>query len=208
MHLLAVPRHEAILAKIQIDVGNFIKKERVDMKLHLGCGPKYIEGWIHCDALEYKHVDIVGPVDSLPFDDCMAEIVYASHVLEHFGRHECTSVLAEWYRVLKPSGVLRLAVPNFMAACEVYLDPDVGNSIELIKGLVCGGQKDKFDYHGNIFDFKSLGNMLKSVGFQSIKTWDWRQTEHSHIDDYSQAYLPHMDKMSGKLVSLNMEAIK
>ena len=178
------------------------------MKLHLGCGPKYIEGWIHCDALEYQHVDIIGPVDSLPIDDCMAEIVYASHVLEHFGRHECISVLSEWYRVLKPGGILRLAVPNFMAACEVYLDASLGDNIDLIKGLVCGGQKDEFDFHGNIFDQKSLEAMLKSVGFQSVKTWDWRATEHSHIDDYSQAYLPHMDKDSGKLVSLNLEAIK
>ena len=32
--------------------------------------------------------------------------------------------------------------------------------------------------------------------------------KHSDIDDYSQAYIPHMDKDNGTLMSLNVEAIK
>ena len=68
--------------------------------------------------------------------------------------------------------------------------------------------KDKYDYHGNIFDYSSLESALKSAGFKTVRTWNWRETEHSHIDDYSQAYLPHMDKNSGKLVSLNVEGLK
>ena len=41
-----------------------------------------------------------------------------------------------------------------------------------------------------------------------IMRYNWRETEHFHIDDYSQTYFPHMDKESGKLMSLNVEAIK
>ena len=29
-----------------------------------------------------------------------------------------------------------------------------------------------------------------------------------YIDDYSQSYYPHMDKEDGKLMSLNVEAVK
>jgi hypothetical protein len=46
------------------------------------------------------------------------------------------------------------------------------------------------------------------VGFKEVYLWDWRETEHSHIDDFSQAYLPHMDKENGVLMSLNIEAKK
>ena len=49
---------------------------------------------------------------------------------------------------------------------------------------------------------------LNLVGFKDIKRYDWRLTEHSNVDDFSQAYLPHMEKSNGKLMSLNVEAIK
>ncbi|GAI73713.1 unnamed protein product, partial [marine sediment metagenome] len=44
-------------------------------------------------------------------------------------------------------------------------------------------------------------------GFINIKKYDWWSVEHSEIDDFSKAYLPHMDK-KGVLVSLNVEAKK
>ncbi len=49
---------------------------------------------------------------------------------------------------------------------------------------------------------------LKEVGFKDIRRYDWRETEHSDIDDFSQCYLPHMDKENGMLMHLNIEAIK
>ena len=33
--------------------------------------------------------------------------------------------------------------------------------------------------------------------FKKIRYWDWRLTEHSKVDDYSQAYFPHMNKKDG-----------
>ena len=46
------------------------------------------------------------------------------------------------------------------------------------------------------------------MGFKEVYRYDWRETEHSNIDDFSQAYIPHMDKENGELMSLNIEAIK
>jgi len=43
---------------------------------------------------------------------------------------------------------------------------------------------------------------------RNIKRYNWKDTEHSKIDDHSQAYLPHMDKDNGTLISLNVECIK
>lgn len=33
-------------------------------------------------------------------------LIYASHLLEHFGRYQYKDVLKEWFRVLQPGGVL------------------------------------------------------------------------------------------------------
>ena len=49
---------------------------------------------------------------------------------------------------------------------------------------------------------------LESLGFAEVKTWDWKNSEHSSYDDFSQAYLPHMDKENGVLMSLNIQAKK
>ena len=113
------------------------------MKIHLGCGPKYFPGWYHIDALEYDHVDMVSEVNNLDFiNEGSVEIVYASHLLEHFGRNEYKDVLRSWYRVLKPNGILRLAVPDFESVLNEYL---LNRNIKDLTGLVIGGQKDIYD---------------------------------------------------------------
>ena len=56
--------------------------------------------------------------------------------------------------------------------------------------------------------FDINNNSLKISEFSNIKLWDWRTTEHSQFDDYSQAYIPHMDKENGTLISLNVECKK
>lgn len=58
-------------------------------------------------------------------------------------------------------------------------------------------------YHKTTYNFKKIKNLLESSGFKNVKRYDWKDTEHSHIDDHSQAYFPHMDKENGKLISLN-----
>lgn len=179
------------------------------LKLHVGCGPKYIPGFVHLDALAAEHVDYVGKAEELDmFDDGSVELIYASHILEHFGRHRYESVLAEWYRVLSPGGVLRLAVPDFEVCAKLYVAGRLEGGIEDITGLIVGGQKDEYDYHSMIFDRPSLTATLRHVGFSDVRDWDWRKTEHADIDDFSQAYLPHMQKETGALVSLNLEALK
>ncbi|WP_186394429.1 MULTISPECIES: methyltransferase domain-containing protein [unclassified Stappia] len=178
-------------------------------KLHLGCGVKHIPGFYHVDALDYPHVDRIGPVEDLSFiADGTVGLIYACHVLEHFGRKEYRDVLAEWCRVLAPGGVLRIAVPDFRAAAELYLDPSNGIALPQVLGLLVGGQRDQYDYHKMVFDEETLSAALIEVGFTSVRRWDWRTTEHSGLDDYSQAYLPHMEKDTGRLVSLNLEGVK
>ena len=63
-------------------------------------------------------------------------------------------------------------------------------------------------YHKTTYDYKSLKKVLETVGFRCVKYWDWRKVEHGKYDDYSQSYIPHMDKNNGKLMSLNIECYK
>ena len=62
-------------------------------------------------------------------------------------------------------------------------------------------------YQKTVYDFKSLKNLLEKNGFKNVKKYDWQKTVHKDYDDYSQAYVPHMDK-KGIQISLNLEATK
>jgi len=177
------------------------------MKLHLGCGMTYIPGFIHVDVIKYPHVDYVQSIDNLSdiFCDNSISLIYCCHVLEHFHRKRVLNVLNEWYRILEPSGILRISVPDFEKLCEVYTET---KDINYVIGPIIGRQDYLYNVHYNIFDYNSLEKALLTTGFSIIRRYDWRDTEHSNVDDYSQAYIPHMDKENGKLISLNVEAIK
>ena len=41
-----------------------------------------------------------------------------------------------------------------------------------------------------------------------MRRWDWRTTSLTHIDDYSHAYLPQMEKETGRQTGLNLEVVK
>jgi predicted SAM-dependent methyltransferase len=176
------------------------------MKLHLGCGKRHIPGFVHIDAIDYPHVDHVAAIDNLSFlPDNSATLIYNCHVLEHFKRRDVVRVLTEWKRVLKPGGVLRISVPDFAGICLVY---ERHRDLQLVIGALFGRQDYLYNIHYNVFDFPSLSAVLGEAGFTNIVKYDWRKTEHANIDDYSQAYIPHMDKKNGMPISLNVECAK
>ena len=184
------------------------------MKLHLGCGKRFMPGFVHVDLADYKHIDHRCDVRVLPmFRDFTANLIYASHVVEYFNRDEVVDVLKEWRRVLKKGGTLRLAVPNFEALVRVYIKHH--KDLDLVRGPLYGKWEipgtGKTIHHKTVYDFSSLRIVLEKAGFVSIRRWDWRKVfvgEYKDFDDFSQAYIPHMDKEGGILISLNVEADK
>lgn len=176
------------------------------MKLHLGCGKRYIPGFVHIDAVDHPHVDHVATIDNLSFiPNDSVDLIYNCHVLEHFKRRDVVRVLKEWHRVLKPGGILRTSVPDFAQLCEVYRR---FGKLELVIGPLFGRQDYLYNIHYNAFDFPTLSALMQEAGFVRVRRYDWRETEHAHVDDFSQAYIPHMDKENGILISLNVECDK
>lgn len=181
-------------------------------KLHLGCGKRHIPGFIHVDLADFPHIDHRHPIDRLPMiDDASVDLIYCCHALEYFGRIEVMDVLGEWARVLVPGGVLRLAVPDFDALIEVY--KKYGGLDRLLGPLygrfeIEGSGGPEVLYHRTVYNFDDLKALLEACGFGRVRRYDWRQTLHKDYDDFSQAYVPHMDKENGLLISLNVEADK
>lgn len=178
------------------------------LKLNLGCWTRnFGPDWKHIDGGDLPHLDSHDIVN-LPYDDNSVDLIYASHVFEYFDREEGLEVLKKWFSKMKPGAILRIAVPDFEAMTKLYISKQY--PLKKFLGPLFGKMKmgDETIYHKTTYDFNELHELLKSAGFSNIKLYDWRNTEHSHFDDHSQSYLPHMQKDTGTLLSLNIECIK
>jgi predicted SAM-dependent methyltransferase len=178
------------------------------MKFNIGCGKRnFGNDWIHVDGGNYNHLNS-SDIFISTYEDNSADLIYASHLIEYFNRDEVLPLLRRWKEVLKPNGVLRLAVPNFEIFAKLYIKGEY--SLDSFLGPLYGKMEmvENTIYHKTTYDFTSLKKLLKTIGMKEIKKYDWRQTEHSEFDDHSQAYLPHMNKENGLLMSLNVECIK
>lgn len=177
-------------------------------KLNLGCGKCYLppeQGWFNIDLFTSGKADAYYDVTSLPFEKDSFSLLYCSHILEHCHRHTIVATLSHWRSLLRTGGILRLAVPDFAAIVEWY--NRTGN-LDDVMGLLYGRQDMHLNRHTVAFDANTLRRDLVRAGFEHIRPWDWRKTEHADFDDFSQAYLPSMQKTTGLHVSLNLEAIK
>jgi predicted SAM-dependent methyltransferase len=91
--------------------------------LNLGCGHHYHSAWINVDFASKRHGVIAHNLKKgLPFPDESFDVVYHSHLLEHFSKDYAPIFLRECFRVLKPKGIIRVVVPDFERIARIYLE--------------------------------------------------------------------------------------
>ena len=143
------------------------------MHLHLGCGTKYLAGFINIDANPRQKLDLWLDVRcGLPFATGSIDSVYSTHMMEHFYPDELTRLLAECARVLRPGGGMRIVVPNLRSAIAAYQEqrsdwfedifPHHFDSVggRFSNFVFCDGQ------HRSAFDFGYLAEELRKAGFE------------------------------------------
>ncbi|MEO8149864.1 MAG: methyltransferase domain-containing protein [Bacteroidia bacterium] len=110
------------------------------MKLiNLGCGQRFHKEWINVDFhSDNEHVIGHNLLKGIPFNDFEFDAVYHSHVLEHFSKEDGKQFIAECYRVLKPGGIIRVAVPD--------LEQIVKNYLKAFEGALAGDADSAANY--------------------------------------------------------------
>ena len=90
--------------------------------LNLGCGYRFNPKWTNVNFFATgKEVIAHDLSKSIPFADDSFDLVYHSHVLEHFTKVAATNFIQECYRVLRPGGILRVVVPDLEQIARLYL---------------------------------------------------------------------------------------
>ena len=125
-------------------------------KLHLGCGKRFIPGFIHIDREPWDHLDYQRNIENLEiFENNSIDMIYICHCFGAFDDDQAMKALKEWHRVLKPGKLLRLATPDFEAISLAYLK---FKNLKLVKRLVTG----YYQYKGETIYNKSVYDKLTS----------------------------------------------
>lgn len=92
------------------------------MKLNLGSGENYREGWVNIEISKEVKADyyLDLSVEPLPFEDNTVDFIEARDFLEHI--INLKHIFNECWRVLKPAGVFYIEVP-YAGTVDYYKDP-------------------------------------------------------------------------------------
>ncbi len=132
--------------------------------LNLCCGDDIRDGFLNVDK---KDFDV--SLANFPYENERFRHVLFHHALEHFRLEIGKNILKEIFRVLKPQGILDVAVPDMILAFEDYLVgfnayPNCAPPIQRIYGLSTSEEQ----VHKCGFTTESLTELLKEVGFSTI----------------------------------------
>lgn len=143
--------------------------EEKTIKLHLGCGPIILPGWVNCDLYD-SNADIKCDVKDLSiFDTGTVDVIYASHIIEHFHYYEAFDVLREWYRVLKVGGKLILETPDMLASCQQFVNGNEQDRINLYGHFFAQPWLGPGQVHKMLYTPTQLHWTLEQCGFKNMK---------------------------------------
>jgi predicted SAM-dependent methyltransferase len=143
-------------------------------KLHLG-GTEKKDGWEILNLTPSDITDHVCDAANLKiFQDYTFDVIYASHILEHFDYNDTSKVLLEWKRVLKPSGELYISVPDLKQLALLMLFPNLTVSEQFhVSRMIYGGHIDRLDHHHAGFTKDVLATrLIKDAEFSSVELLD------------------------------------
>ena len=90
--------------------------------LNFGCGATFHPDWTNLDTSPISSEIIAHDLrKKFPFADETFDAVYGSHVLEHLEPAEAAKLLQDCFRILRPEGSIRLAVPDLEVIVRLYL---------------------------------------------------------------------------------------
>lgn len=141
----------------------------------------------------FRRVRYLNATRRFPFPEASMEAVFASHLLEHLPPAKALIAVKEAHRVLRPGGILRIAVPDLDLHVREYQPDAPDDFIDFAYGYGEGGhQAHHFAYNEML-----LSRLLKSAGFATVYRCQFRQGQ-----------CPDVDRLDNRPRSLFMEARK
>lgn len=176
-----------------------------DIKIHLGCGSRKVNGWINID-LQNSDLNMDLSKGNLPFKSESTNFVVSQHFFEHLQLDtELIPLLKEVFRILKPNGELWFSVPSIKKIATGYLE-DRGQRLlqgrqERFPGYSLNGKPDSHiineifyqnGEHKNLFDYELINWMLTKTGFSKVV----EENEKTFLEKFSDFQIRNDDDVS------------
>ena len=176
-------------------------------KLNLGCGEEPLSGWTNIDGGDGQwyaapksdgivRLDVFDALDHI--DDNSCDAVFSEHFFEHFSLDDGHRLIAEWARVLRPGGVVRIVTPNLERESRLYLreiSPASDEVIEAHRRRWLGERYElkpgehltramvlnfgmRLDGHRFIYDFATISQSLELAGFGRVEQTRFGESWH------------------------------
>jgi SAM-dependent methyltransferase len=156
-------------------------------RLNWGCGSWAEPGWINSEQKEGPGILTCDIRDGLPLESDSIDYAVSIHALPEVPYTGLVPVLQELRRVLKPGGVLRLALPDLEKGFQAYqrgdrdyfLIPD--EDMQSLGGKLVL-QLIWYGYSRTLFTHDFIEEILQKADFRSITRCQFKQTASEHPD--------------------------
>lgn len=162
-------------------IKNYFKKYRVT-KLHLGCGKNILDSWLNADLIPSKRSIYLDVKKPFRLNNNSFDYIFFEHLIEHLEYEKGLKLLRECFRILKPSGRIRISTPDLRFLIKLYNPQKSKLQKKYISWAVnqflpsIGICEDAFVInnffqnwgHKFIYDFKVLKNELEKIGFVKV----------------------------------------
>ncbi len=148
------------------------------IKVHLGCGPNLLPGWINTDLHPHSGAIFLDVRRGFPFEPDSVDFIFNEHMIEHLSFEDGHRMLESCFRVLKPGGRIRTSTPdlNFLVG---LLNGDHPDYVCWAHGIFTPGLPLRAESvvnnfvrawgHQFIYTKQMLMDVLAELGFRDIR---------------------------------------
>ena len=178
--------------------------------------------WLRADI--YTGDIYIDCTKRLPFPDNSVDLFFFEHFLEHLHYEPAVQFLSEIYRTLKPSGTVRISVPDLKKLAQIYVAQDeevLREFLSVLQKIVPDdavlAQRSRllpsefinvlfyaFD-HSTAWDFELMKETLETIGFGDIEEFREGESRREEL----QAIERHGEiDTTNSLYTFSIEAVK
>lgn len=161
------------------------------IRLHLGCGETYLDGYVNVDYPSEDHpVQTISPADlhaditRLRYEPGSVAEVRLHHVFEHFDRPTALRLLIDWHEWLEPGGRLVIETPDFEAAVRRFRRPWRRSQRDVAMRHIFGSQEAAWAFHADGWYQDKFRRVLGALGFEvaKVRKTTWRGTDNITVE--------------------------